>query len=98
FVAPIELPWIGNFVRGKIPASSRERGCRWIRLISAVSATEYAETKAADSGDFALDDIKPGKYLMITIGDHGLCEVSQTTVLPKQAQDLSFDGSLRFAN
>lgn len=88
FVAPIELPWAGNMVRGKLSFASRQRSCSWIRLVSPVSENEYADARALASGEFVLEDIKPGRYILITFGDQGICDMAQVTVIDKPIQDL----------
>jgi len=32
FIAPIELPWDGNLIRGRISEKSRQNDCRWVRF------------------------------------------------------------------
>lgn len=91
FVAPIELPWVGNVVRGKLARASAERGCMQVRLVSPVSENEYADTKALASGEFAFENIKPGRYLLITFGERGICEVSSVSVVDKRTQELFID-------
>jgi len=88
FVAPIELPWIGNAVHGKLPPNQQGR-CRWVRLISPVSDTEEATARALDSGDFTLENVKPGTYIVVTFGDGGICNSGQTLVADKRTQDLT---------
>lgn len=88
FIAPIESPWLGNYVHGKVPASSANNRCRWVRLMSLVEAGEYHEVKTLESGEFAIENIKPGRYALVTIGDEGICGVSQTTVFDKRTQEL----------
>ena len=88
FVSPIELPWDGNIVRGKLSGRGRQEGCRWVRLASPLAESEYAETKASESGDFVLENVKPGKYVLTTIGDQGVCEMTPVTVLDKPVQYL----------
>lgn len=91
FVAPIELPWVGNVVRGRVPGANGKRGCLWVRLVSPVSEVEYADAKALTSGEFVFENIKPGKYLLITFGERGICEVSQVNVFDKRTQELFVD-------
>ncbi len=88
FVAPIELPWVGNVVRGKLPRASAERGCLSVRLVSPVSENEYADAKALASGEFGFENIKPGRYLLVTFGERGICEVSPVSVFDKRTQEL----------
>ncbi len=88
FVAPIELPWVGNIVRGKLPPTSKEGGCSWVRLVSPVSENEFADAKALASGEFVLENVKPGKYLLVTFGDRGICDVVQATVVDKPNQEI----------
>ncbi|HSB13402.1 MAG TPA: hypothetical protein VLE22_03020 [Bryobacteraceae bacterium] len=96
FVAPIELPWAGNVVRGKLPRASAERGCLSVRLVSPVAENEYADARALASGEFGFENIKPGRYLLVTFGERGICEVSPVSVFDKRTQELFIDvGSLR---
>ncbi|MCC7173577.1 MAG: hypothetical protein IT159_00150 [Bryobacterales bacterium] len=89
FLAPIESPWEGNTVRGRLPAGSRDRRCTYVRLLSALAETEYAEAAAMESGDFVFQNIKPGRYILVTLGDVGICDVVATDVLPKHEQELT---------
>lgn len=86
----VALPWKGNLVRGRLSEASRKKGCRWVRLICPFADGEIAETKASETGYFALQNVRPGKYLVFTIGENGVCETSQTSILfGKQLYDLS---------
>lgn len=81
FVAPIELPWDGNLVRGSISEKSKQGDCRWVRFVSPFAENESAETLASPSGQFALENVRPGKYLVFSIGKEGICEMSEVTIL-----------------
>ena len=53
---------------------------------------EFAEAKASENGYFALDNVRPGKYLAFTIGKEGICEMAEVTILfeiGKPVYDLS---------
>lgn len=91
--APIELPWDGDLIRGHISGGSRENDCRWIRFVSPFADGEVAETKATKGGDFALENVRAGKYLAFTIGKERICEMAEVTIrleLSKAAYDLAF--------
>jgi hypothetical protein len=81
FLAPIEEPWEGNLVRGHISETSKNRGCRWIRFVSPFADNGATETRASAAGDFAIENIRPGKYLALAIGESGLCESAPATIL-----------------
>lgn len=81
FIAPIESPWDGNLIRGSISATSRRNGCRWVRLMSPFADGEVAETEATESGSFAVENVRPGKYFAFTIGKGGICETAEVTIL-----------------
>lgn len=89
FLAPIELPSAGNYIKGKLPAKSIAAGCSLVRILSPVSEHDFADAQALDSGEFVFMDIKPGKYLVITVGNEGICEVLQTIVTGDSTQELA---------
>jgi hypothetical protein len=88
FLAPIESPWKGNFVNGKLPATSLAGGCLHVRLSSPLAETEFADARALPSGEFTFLDVKPGKYVFLSIGETGVCEIIPTEVLPRREQEL----------
>ena len=88
YPAPIEMPWVGNTIQGKLPPLSEKKGCRWVRLMSPVSETELAEAKAGDKGTFLMENVKPGEYILSTFGDDGLCEVVRAKIQDKMRQTL----------
>jgi hypothetical protein len=93
FISPIESPWDGNLIRGHISDKSKENDCRWIRFVSPFADGEVAETKATKGGDFALENVRPGKYLAFTIGKGGICEMAEVTIrleVGKAVYDLVF--------
>jgi hypothetical protein len=81
FLTPIESPWEGNLFRGHISQRSKESDCRWIRLASLFADDVSAETKASAAGDFGMENVRPGKYLALAIGKHGVCETAEVTIL-----------------
>jgi hypothetical protein len=92
FIAPIESPWDGNLIRGRISEKSRQNDCRGVRFICPFSDSEFAETKASDQGYFALKNVRPGKYIAFTLGKRGICEMAEVTILfelGKTVRDLS---------
>jgi hypothetical protein len=89
FVAPIELPWDGNLIRGQISEKSRMNDCRWVRFVSPFADSEFAETKATESGHFVLENVRPGKYSAFTVGKGGICETSEVTILGAPVYDVS---------
>ena len=92
FVAPIELPWAGNTVRGQIVSAARlSSTCRILRLISAVSQTDTFEVRTSSSGHFAHDNVRPGEYIGIVFGDEGICGLGRTVVEDKALQDLTIE-------
>jgi hypothetical protein len=86
FTAPIELPAASNTVEGEIPAESKRRRCRWVRLISPVSERDYADAIASPDGRFVVENIKPGLYLVVTFGPSGMCEMRKAVVADKRSQ------------
>jgi hypothetical protein len=88
FLAPIELPPAGNYIRGKLPAKSIAAGCSLVRILSPVSERDFGNARALDSGEFVFRDIKPGKYIVVTFGNEGICEVLQTIVTGDSTQEL----------
>lgn len=88
YVAPIEMPWPGNYVRGALPTEANEKGCRIVKLVSPLAEENTMVTKAMLSGQFAIENIRPGKYLVITIGPAGMCETYETTVFAEREQDI----------
>jgi hypothetical protein len=88
FLAPVEGPWEGNVVHGTLPKASLEGGCRHVRLSSPLSETEYADNLALPSGTFVFLNVKPGKYVFISIGEKGICDIVPTEVLRDREQVL----------
>ena len=88
FLAPIEPPWAGNTVNGKLSTHSLEKDCRSIHLASILAGDEHASTKASASGNFVFRNIKPGAYVLVTIGAAGICQVSRIDILNRAVQDL----------
>jgi hypothetical protein len=80
FISPIESPWDGNLIRGRISEKSRQNDCRWVRFVSPYADGGAVDTKATESGYFALDNVRPGKYLVFTIGKEGICETAEVTI------------------
>jgi hypothetical protein len=81
FVAPIESPEPEALVRGQISRDSREGDCLWVRLLSPFSAGVFHDTRASADGFFAIENVRPGKYLALTIGPRGICESTELMVL-----------------
>ncbi len=81
FIAPIESPWDGNLIRGRISEGSRKRDCRWIRFVCPFADAESAEASATEGGHFALENVRPGKYLAFTMGKDGICEQTEVSIL-----------------
>jgi hypothetical protein len=92
-VAPIELPWDGNTIRGKIVTSHPEDECKWVRLISAFSETDFSETKASDNGRFTIENVRPGMYLGIVSGKTGICGITRVNIRDERRQDIELDGN-----
>ena len=90
FLAPIEEPWAGSTIRGRLPAKSMQGRCHWGRQLSAVSEAEYAEGIALDSGAFILENVKPGKYIFVSIGPAGICDITSADVVPGREQEIRF--------
>ncbi len=80
FISPIESPWDGNLVRGRISDESRANDCRWVRFVSPFADGEVADAKATETGYFALENVLPGKYLVFAIGKKGICEMAEATI------------------
>lgn len=80
FPSPVESPWDGNLIRGSISEKSRQKDCRWVRFMSPFADGEVSETKAGRDGRFALENVRPGKYVAFTIGKTGICETSGVTI------------------
>lgn len=89
FIAPIELPAPSNIIRGSVSAPNVKRGCRWVRLISPVSEREFKDLRVFDSGRFTASDVKPGQYLVVLLGEQGICSVTQTSITGEPLQDLA---------
>jgi hypothetical protein len=89
FLGPIESPWEGNLVRGHIPRDSVRNDCRLVRFISPF-ADGAMDTKASQAGDFGLENVRPGRYLVMTLGEHGLCDTAEVIILfGERVKDLS---------
>ena len=80
FVAPIESPWDGNLIRGRISDRSKQNDCRWVRFVFPFADAEFAETKVSEDGYFALENVRAGEYLAFTIGKNGICEMADVTI------------------
>jgi hypothetical protein len=90
FTAPLESPWEGNLIRGHISERSARRDCRLVRFISPFADGVAVETKASQTGDFGLENVRPGTYFVITLGAHGICETSEVVILfGERVKDLS---------
>jgi hypothetical protein len=78
-----------NFVQGRLSQASRKSGCQFARLASVVAEGEFANAKASDAGVFAFEDVKPGRYILVTMGTLGVCDATLVTVTGERTQDLS---------
>jgi hypothetical protein len=87
FATPENVP-TKNSIRGRIAPESLKKGCHLVRLVSPVSESEFANTIASDSGVFVFEDVKPGRYILATLGDQGLCDVTPTTITGEPNQEL----------
>lgn len=91
-LAPIEWPWGGNTVHGKIVSSRPEDQCKWVRLISAFSETDFAETKAFGNGKFIFENVRSGTYLGIVTGKNGICSITRVTIMAEPVQSIVLGG------
>lgn len=88
FLAPVESTVEENVVHGKLPKASQAGNCRYVRLSSPLSETEYADSLALAGGTFVFFNVKPGRYVFISIGEKGICDIIPTEVLRQREQDL----------
>ena len=92
-VAPIELPWDGNTIHGTVVTRQpKDHSCKWVRLVSAFSETDFSEAKASDNGRFTIENVRPGTYLGIVSGENGICGITRVKVSDERLQDIELDG------
>jgi hypothetical protein len=95
FLAPIESTGEKSLVRGHISEGSIRNGCRLVRILSPFAHGVAKDTMASPIGDFAVENLEPGKYLVITLGPHGICETSEAAVsFGERVKDLSLTWSV----
>src|SRR5579862_3320708 len=93
FLGSIESPWEGNLVRGHISGGSMRNDCRLVRFISPF-ADGAMDTKASQAGDFGLESVRPGRYFVMTLGAHGICDTAEVVILfGERVKDLSISWS-----
>jgi hypothetical protein len=88
FLAPIELPWDGNLVRGSLSVPNA-RKCPWVRLSSLFADDETHNSEVSMTGGFAFDDVRPGKYLLVAVGEFGVCGTSIVTIKDQPVQEIA---------
>jgi hypothetical protein len=95
FVAPIESVGEVSLVRGHISEGSVKNDCRLIRFMSPFADGIAKDTTASQAGDFGVENLKPGRYFVITLGSHGICETSEAVILfGERVKDLSLTWSV----
>jgi len=82
-----------NAVRGQLIDSDLREECLWIRLLSPYAPLSY-EAKAAGSGYFLFENVRPGQYLMLTLGDSGICRMRSVSILYRPNQVIPNQESL----
>jgi hypothetical protein len=95
FAAPIESTGEASLVRGHISEGSVKNDCRLVRLLSPFADGVGKDTTASQRGDFGVENLRPGRYLVITLGPHGICETSEAVVpLGERVNDLALTWSV----
>lgn len=83
YIDPVRSPGMesGSLVRGQLPPTSVKRGCSLVRLICPYCDGSAVETKASPTGYFALEHVRPGKYIAFTMGADGACDTTSLEIL-----------------
>jgi hypothetical protein len=80
--------WEDNTIRGRLSRFSDKPGCRWIRLISPFGGSTVGDARVSEGGYFLFENIPPGRYLAVTIGDSGVCDIFDVVISGRRVQDL----------